>query len=178
MCHRTNKHLPPKKETVKWSLFLDFTLLFLGGYLQWLAMTSTSQDLKEYYTLCQSLVRDDDAIPKNLQTTKSLSPWRVTRHFFCGFLPPKIKTHGKNGNFFGTMKNDRNLNSPFQWIGLKWCELKKPYKHYAFAVSMEHRRVKHEILGQFMSQILLKKHAWYFGVRHFFPTNQFYLDLG
>jgi hypothetical protein len=82
-------------------------------------MTSTSQDLKEYYTLCQSLVRDDDAIPKNLQTTKSLSPWRVTRHFFCGFLPPKIKTHGKNGNFFGTMKNDRNLNSPFQWIGLK-----------------------------------------------------------
>eukprot|EP00435_Cladocopium_sp_Y103_P003397 s4351_g1.t1 len=37
--------------------------------------TSILQDLKEYYTLCQSLVRDDDAVPKNLQTTKSLSPW-------------------------------------------------------------------------------------------------------
>ena len=41
-------------------------------------MTSTSlQDLKEYYTLCQSLVREDDAVPKHLQITKSLSTWRV-----------------------------------------------------------------------------------------------------
>lgn len=110
-------------------------------------------------------------------TTPFANPWCATMTPFPKTCrPPNSWARGESqrnscgeSHFFGTMKNDRNLNSPFQWIGLKWCELTKTYKHYVFAVSMEHRRVKHEILGQFMSQILLKKHACYFGVRHFFP---------
>ena len=118
---------PPKKETVKWSLFLDFTLLFLVGGL--LTMACYDFDVVAGSEGVLHPLPIPGARRWRQRHSQKLADHQILEPVASHNAIPVAKatrnkdTHSKNSNFFGTMKNDRNLNSPFQWIG--WNHVNK-----------------------------------------------------